>query len=71
MHGFRARRWKGKCSGLRSIRMTRLSGLPLPAALREAAFGGQARAQQGPPVVPIYKLMTPTALPTRMLGEGR
>ncbi|MCJ7626836.1 MAG: hypothetical protein MUO50_00465, partial [Longimicrobiales bacterium] len=34
-------------------------------------FGGQARAEQGPPVVPIYKLMTPTALPTRMLGEGR
>lgn len=33
-------------------------------------FGGQARAQRGPPVVPIYKLMTPVALPTRLLGEG-
>jgi len=33
-------------------------------------FGGQARAQRGPPVVPIYKLMTPVALPTRLLNEG-
>jgi len=29
------------------------------------------RAQRGPPVVPIYKLMTPMALPTRLMGGGR
>ena len=34
-------------------------------------FGGQGRAQRGPPVVPIYKLMTPVALPTRLLEGGR
>jgi len=27
--------------------------------------------QQGPPVLPIYKLMAPTPLPARILGEGR
>ena len=32
---------------------------------------GQRSRVRGPPVVPIYKLMTPTALPTRLLGEGR
>jgi hypothetical protein len=36
---------------------------------RVAAFARQ-RAQRGPPVVPIYKLMTPVALPTRLLGGG-
>lgn len=34
-------------------------------------FGGQMRGPQGPPVVPIYKLMTRTALPTRLLEERR
>ncbi len=29
------------------------------------------QAEQGPPVVPIYKLMTPTPLPTRLLDGGR
>jgi hypothetical protein len=28
------------------------------------------RAQQGPPVVPIFKLMTPTPLPTRLVEGG-
>ena len=37
---------------------------------RIAAFARQ-RGPQGPPVVPIYKLMTPTALPTRLLEGGR
>jgi hypothetical protein len=29
------------------------------------------QAEQGPPVVPIYKLMEPRPLPTRLLNEGR
>ena len=29
------------------------------------------QAEQGPPVVPIYKLMTPMSLPTRLFNEGR
>ncbi len=37
---------------------------------RIAAFARQ-RGQRGPAVVPIYKLMTPVALPTRLLDEGR
>jgi hypothetical protein len=30
-------------------------------------FGGGFFRQQGPPVVPIFKLMTPVALPTRIM----
>lgn len=37
---------------------------------RVAAMMRQRR-QRGPAVVPIYKLMTPKALPTRLLGEER
>ena len=37
---------------------------------RVAAFM-RRRGQRGPAVVPIYKLMSPTALPTRLLDEGR
>jgi hypothetical protein len=38
----------------------------------EQAARFRARMEaQGPPVVPIFKLMTPTAMPTRMLEEGR
>ena len=29
---------------------------------------GRGRGQAGPPVVPIFKLMAPTALPTRVIG---
>jgi len=32
-------------------------------------FGGQ-RQEQGPPVVPIFKLMAPTPLSTRLLDKG-
>jgi dipeptidyl-peptidase 4 len=31
--------------------------------------GGQGRGQQGPPLVPIFKVMTPTTMPLRMLGD--
>jgi hypothetical protein len=41
-----------------------------PGAPVEAAMGGRARAQRGPPLVPIYKLMVPTPLPTRLVEEG-
>ena len=37
---------------------------------RVAQFMRQQR-QRGPAVVPIYKLMTPTALPTRLVQDGR
>ncbi|MFH1764188.1 MAG: hypothetical protein ABIF09_08355, partial [Gemmatimonadota bacterium] len=47
------------------------AGGPPPGGPPGGGFGGQVRAPQGPPVVPIYKLMTPVALPTRLLGEGR
>jgi hypothetical protein len=30
---------------------------------------GRGRGQAGPPVVPIFKLMAPTALPTRVMGS--
>jgi len=36
----------------------------------EGGFGGQMRGQRGPPVVPIYKLMKPTPMPTRLLNGG-
>jgi hypothetical protein len=35
-----------------------------------AGFGGQMRGQRGPAVVPIYKLMKPTPMPTRVLNGG-
>lgn len=53
-------------------------GPPAGAAGPPTAGGGppgggfmQGRGQQGPPVLPIYKLMTPTPLPTLLLEEGR
>ncbi len=53
-------------------------GPPAGAAGPPAAGGGppaggfmQGRGQQGPPVLPIYKLMTPTPLPMVLLEQGR
>jgi dipeptidyl-peptidase 4 len=36
-----------------------------------AARMAAQQAQQGPPTLPIYKLMAPTPLPARLMGEGR
>jgi hypothetical protein len=41
-----------------------------PGAAAGAAMGGRGLAQRGPPLVPIYKLMVSTPLPTRLVEEG-
>ena len=45
-----------------------LRGTP-PAGFPQG-FGGQ-RQEQGPPILPIYKLMKPTALTTRLLNATK
>jgi hypothetical protein len=45
-------------------------GGPPPGGRPGGGFGGQFARQQGPPVVPIFKLMVPVALPTRVLNGG-
>jgi hypothetical protein len=34
-------------------------------------FGGGRRRDEGPALLPIYKLMSPQAVPTRILEESR
>ncbi|MCK5650203.1 MAG: hypothetical protein KAJ42_02450 [Gemmatimonadetes bacterium] len=45
-------------------------GGPPPGGPPGRGFGQRSR-DRGPPVVPIFKLMTPKALPTRLMDEGR
>jgi hypothetical protein len=40
------------------------------AQLQEIPEQFRSRMRQGPPILPIYKLMTPTAISTRLLGGG-
>ena len=45
-------------------------GGPPPGGPPGGGFGQRGR-DRGPPIVPIFKLMTPTALPTRLMDAGR